>query len=355
MGLTVLSVAYPFAPVGPDTAGGAEHVVHQLDQALVRAGHRSIVVAREDSRVDGTLVPVPQPAGAFDDGALRATREQTRRAIEHALASLPIDLVHMHGSDFHYYLPAAGIPLLATLHLPVSWYPREALPPARAESWINCVSQAQHATCPPHPRLLPPIENGVPIEDATVPHAKRAFALMLCRICPEKGVHLAIEAAKEADVTLLIAGEIYPYDEHRRYFAEQVRPRLDRRRRFIGIVAGARKRRLLAAARCLLVPSLVAETSSLAAREALAVGTPVVAFPAGALVDIVEHGRTGFLVEDVPQMVQAIRDATAIDPDLCRATARARFSVNRMIERYFGVYAMLARRPGRAGHAGAAA
>jgi glycosyltransferase involved in cell wall biosynthesis len=122
-----------------------------------------------------------------------------------------------------------------------------------------------------------------------------------------------------------------------------VRPRLDKARRFIGPVGFARKRRLLSAARCLLVTSLAAETSSLVAREAIACGTPVVAFANGALPETVEHGRTGFIVEGIEAMAAAITDAAALDQDLCRAVARERFSGTRMIERYMEVYRTLAR------------
>lgn len=354
MSLTILSVAYPLAPVGPDAVGGAEQVLTQLDRALVEAGHRSIVVAQEGSRTAGTLVAVPREAGALDEAAKARAWARHSRAIAGALERWPIDLVHLHGIDFHAYLPLPGVPALATLHLPPSWYPDAALRPARPDTWLHCVSQAQHNACPPTPNLLPPIPNGVPVAALQARHAKRRFALMLGRICPEKGVHLAVEAAKRADIPLLIAGEVFPYQTHVRYFAEEVAPRLDQKRRFIGPIGFARKRRLLTAARCLLVPSLAPETSSLVAREGLACGTPVVAFPNGALAETLEHGRTGFLVNGVEDMAKAIEAAGGLSPETCRAVARTRFSQACMIAGYFSLYERLTMPPNRARRTGAA-
>ena len=204
------------------------------------------------------------------------------------------------------------------------------------------MSAAQHADCPPSPNLVDPIENGVPLGRLAARHAKRGFALFLGRICPEKGVHLALLAARRADVSLIVAGELYPYAAHRDYFDAEVRPLLDARRRFVGPVGFARKRRLLTAARCLLVPSLAAETSSLVVREAAACGTAVVAFPNGAIAEAVEDGRSGFLVPDADSMADAIHHAGAIDPERCRALARARFDDATMVGRYLALYARLA-------------
>ncbi len=342
--LTVLSIGYPLAPVSPDSAGGAEQVLATLDRALVAAGHRSLVIAPEGSRVSGTLRAIPARSGVLDDAAKAAAQADTRVALATTLASERVDIVHLHGIDFPTYLPAPGVPVLATLHLPPDWYPAESLHPTRPDTWLHGVSAAQHAVCPPSPRLLPPIPNGVPVEHLHAIHAKRGFALVLGRICPEKGVHLAIAAARQAGVPLLIAGQVYPYAEHERYFAEAIEPHLGPACRFLGPVGFARKRRLLTAARCLLVPSLAAETSSLVAREAAACGTPVVAFPHGALTDTVEHGRTGFLVDDVDAMARAIRACAGLDPATCRAAATMRFSERPMIAAYLALYARLAGR-----------
>ena len=342
MRLTVLNVAYPLAPVGPDAVGGAEQVLAQLDAALVAAGHRSIVVAQEGSCTAGKLVTVEVEHGVLDEAAKQRAQERHARAIAGALQRWPVDLVHMHGIDFHAYLPPAGAPVLATLHLPPSWYPQEALQPRRPGTWLHCVSMAQHEGCPEAANLLPPIENGVAVETFDARYAKRPFALMLGRICPEKGVHLAIEAAKRADIALLIAGETFPYETHRRYFEDEVRPQLDAKRRFIGRIGFSRKRRLLTSAQCLLVPSLVPETSSLVAREALACGTPVVGFAKGALPEIIEHGRTGFLVDTVEAMAEAIQFARGLDAESCRDVARQCFSLEAMVECYFDLYRRLA-------------
>ncbi|MGE5537443.1 MAG: glycosyltransferase family 4 protein [Gemmatimonas sp.] len=338
----MLNVAYPLAPVGVDAVGGAEQILSALDGALVAGGHRSIVIACAGSKVAGTLVPVPSVDGPLDPDRVEAARARHLRVITSVIAEREVDVVHLHGVDFQAYLPPAGPPVLATLHLPSSWYASSAVQTNRPNTWLQCVSQAQHEICGDNPRLLPPIENGVPVAAFAGRHAKRRFALMLARICPEKGIHIAIEAAKRAGVPLIIAGALFPYPEHRRYFMEEVLPRLDRGRRFIGPVGFARKRRLLGAARCLLVPSLVPETSSLAAREALAAGTPVVAFARGALRSTIDDGQTGFLVHDEMEMARALGRCGTISPELCRDTARRRFSVDRMTAQYLAVYRRLA-------------
>jgi glycosyltransferase involved in cell wall biosynthesis len=348
--LTVVSVGYPLAAVSPDSAGGAEQILSSLDRALVARGHRSIVIAPEGSLVAGVLRPIPSRSGVLDEAARAGAQADTREAIASTLRSEPVDVVHLHGIDFPAYLPPPGAPVLATLHLPPDWYPADALNPARPDTWLNCVSDVQQARCPPSPALLPAIANGIDIDSFGAHHAKRSFALFLGRICPEKGVHLAIEAARLARVPLLIAGHVYGYAAHQDYFDAMVRPHLGRLCRFLGPIGLVRKRRLLGAARCVLVPSLAAETSSLVAREAAAAGTPVIAFPNGAMADTVEHGRTGFLVEDAEAMAQAIADCGVIAAETCRAVAATRFSDRPMVEAYLALYARLA--AARLRHAG---
>jgi glycosyltransferase involved in cell wall biosynthesis len=337
MSLTVLNVAYPLAPVGPDAVGGAEQILSALDYALVAAGHTSLVIAAEGSTTAGTLLPVPAERGVLDDATRRRAEAHHCGAIARAIADWPVDVIHLHGIDFDTYLPWA-MPTLVTLHLPLDWYPPEALQPDRGDLWLVPVSQSQAASAPPGAVLRPPISNGVDIDALSRALRRRDFALVLSRICPEKGIHLALDAAHRADVPLLIGGQVYDYPDHVRYFEREVAPRLDDKRRFLGPVGLRGKRRLLSSARCLIIPSLARETSSLVAMEALACGTPVVAFPNGALPEVVAEGRTGFLVQDVEQMAEALQRVSRIEPEVCRAEARTRFSYDAMIAGYFEAY-----------------
>jgi glycosyltransferase involved in cell wall biosynthesis len=338
--LTILSVGYALAPVGPDAVGGAEQVLSALDRALVAAGHTSLVIAPEGSLVAGRLIATAPLPAHITDSERSAIERRQRQAIEQALSEQRIDLIHAHGLDFAEHLPETKVPTLITLHLPAEFYQSAALT-ARPNTWFHCVSAVQQHRFSPLPKMLDPIPNGVPVDRLRARHAKRDFALALGRVCPEKGFHLALDAARLAGTPLLIAGQVFPYAAHQRYFSEEIRPRLGRNARFLGPIDFARKRRLLTAARCLLIPSLVAETSSLVAMEALACGCPVVAFPAGALPDLVEPGVTGFLVSTIDEMGEAIPLCDGIDRERCRELARRRFSLDAMIESYFRLYRRL--------------
>jgi glycosyltransferase involved in cell wall biosynthesis len=343
--MRILSVAYPFAPVRPDTPGGAEQVVLALDKALIRSGHESFVVGQKSSRISGRLLALPDLKGKIDKEAALLMREACRAAIRDALKELKIDVVHMHGLDFHEYMPPEGVPVLVTFHLPLAWYPIGALRTQRPCTFFNCVSESQARSAPERTGHFEHIDNGVDTDAwAEKPEqpGENGYALSMGRICPEKGFHIAMDAASKARVPFVLAGAVFRYGAHEEYFMNMIVPRLSATCTFAGVAGPVRKKRLLSGARCLVVPSLVPETSSLVAMEALASGTPVVAFPNGALAEIVEDGLTGFLVKDEKEMSLAIRECSVLSPQACRKRAAKRFSSASMIQKYFETYGKIA-------------
>ena len=342
MPFTILSIAHPLIPVSSDTAGGAEQILSILDRHIVAAGGRSVVMAAAGSRVSGQLIPTPGSNGEIDREVCALAAFEHRRILARTLHDFDVDIVHMHGLDFYEYLPESSIPCLATLHLPPERYPQAIFTGAWPHLRLNCVSKDQQRRCP---RNVETVLHGIDVAAFSARVKKNNYAVALGRICPEKGLHLAIDAARRARIPLLIAGQVFPCAAHERYFLGEIAPRLGRRVRFIGAAGFRRKRRLLGGARCALIASTMAEGSSLVAMEALACGTPVVAFRCGALPEIVEHGRTGFIVENESEMAKAIRRAGDLNPEDCRKSARERFSAARMAEEYFRIYReMIARR-----------
>jgi glycosyltransferase involved in cell wall biosynthesis len=344
--LHVLSVAYPFAPVDPDAVGGAEQVLSALDAAVVASGHRSTVLAAAESRVAGRLLAVDVGSGALTEGRISRVRERFSSALQGLLAGHEFDVVHFHGCDCGAYLNGAPLPStppqLVTLHVPQDWYEPGLFRTGLGSSFV-CVSQWQREQLPLELPVRAVIENGVDIARWR-PSAEPTGDYVFClgRISPEKGFDRALRAAHAADVPLLLAGQVYSYPEHQRHFAQQIEPLLDERRRFLGPVAGARKRRLLARARCLAVTSRVSETSSLVTMEALACGTPVVVASPGAPASLIEPGATGLLAQDERALARSFEQVLELDRAACRVSAEHRFDVRRMTGRYLELYQELA-------------
>jgi len=344
MRLTVLSVSYPFAKVSPGTAGGAEQVLAAIDSGLVSAGHRSLVLAPEGSRCGGLLIAAQVPSGVLDESAKREARRTFKELLERTLTRYSVDVVHMHGVDFYEYLPESDVPIVVTTHLPLTWYPRRRLSHKPVNVLLVGVSDFQARTAPPEVEIDCVISNGVDIEKICPRRQSGEYVLAMGRICPEKGFHLALEAAEIAGEKLILAGMVFDYPEHRGYFDSMIAPRLGKSARFIGPVGGIRKRHLLCGAKCLLIPSQVSETSSLLAMEAMATGTPVIAWRNGALPDIVSDGKTGFVVASVEDMASAICRISHIDRRACRREATRRFDGRKMVSSYLCLYEAVARR-----------
>jgi glycosyltransferase involved in cell wall biosynthesis len=358
--LSILYVAYPLLAATEESAGGAEQMLLALEREMNARGHRTTVAAAEGSRVSGRLLATGAPAGRADEYDIRE-REHTRSVLAYlASHSGEFDLIHDESGSFFRRASECPLPMLATLHLPRTFYPREwfgdasqfcgqprganlghrAFTELASNLSFNCVSQSQARSFGDCGQIIGVVENGIVTEQFPLTRDKEDYVLWLGRICEEKAPHLAITAAQEAALPLVIAGQVYPFSYHQAYFEREVRPHLNGRSRvrFVDTPLASQKLKLLRHARALLLTSTVEETSSLVAMEAMASGTPVAALRRGAFPEIVADGDTGFLVDTIEQMASALEAVDRLSPEKCRARVERHFSASRMAQEYEELY-----------------
>jgi glycosyltransferase involved in cell wall biosynthesis len=342
MKFSILSVAFPFAPVRSDCAGGAEQILLTIDEFLVKNRHQSAVLATRNSKISGTLIAIPEITDIITEYEKKIIYKEVKYSLQLFLRSNKVDCIHFHGIDFFNYLPETDIPCLITLHLPIQWYPLHKINRCQTHIFFNFVSEAQKNSAPVSIQNYQVIENGIRISENFKKAYKSNYLLCIGRICPEKGFDIGLRVAKKTKMPLFIAGHVFPYETHIEYFNKEILPELDGENyRFIGELDRNLKMEMIAKARCVLIPSRVDETSSLVAMEALSCGTPVVAFNRGALSSIIEHGKTGFICNTENEMADAIKKINLIDTDECMQTAKERFACETMICKYFQFYKSL--------------
>jgi glycosyltransferase involved in cell wall biosynthesis len=338
---SVLYVAYPLLPMTEESCGGAEQVLGVTEREMRSRGWRTCLAAAQGSSPAGELFSTGAPAGAPDRFEQRDA-EQNRRIIAMLRRdAYRFDLIHDMSGRFWRYADEVELPVLATLHLPRSFYPRELFNDIPRNVSFNCVSESQARSFSDLPRTMGVVQNGVELSRFRFSKSRDGYLLWMGRICEEKGTHLALEVAERAGSLVVLAGQVYPFSYHQQYFEREVAPRLERlgsRARLLHQLSLDNKVALLRRARALLLPTLAQETSSLVAMEAMACGTPVIAFRRGAVPEIVEDGVTGFLVDSVEEMAQAVVLAEQIDPAACRARVEKLYSAARMVDDYERMY-----------------
>jgi glycosyltransferase involved in cell wall biosynthesis len=349
-GLHIAVLAPPWIPVPAPGYGGIEEVVRVLCQGLVARGHRVTLFAAPGSRSPAevrTLLDEPHP-----DEIERALWEvdHVARAFdaidEAAGRGDPYHVVHDH-TAFAALAMAHRLrtPLVHTLHGPfdedVSSFYREHGRKGR----LVAISESQRAAAPAALRdSVAVVHNPLAVEDWPFERRSGDALLWAGRITPVKGPHRAIRAAHGAGVPLVLAGPVQPGDEE--FFAREVEPHLrEGEVHYVGEVGGADKQTLYGRARALLVPIRWQEPFGMIMAEAMACGTPVIAFPEGSAPELVIEGETGFLATDEDAMARAIRRLDEIDREGCRRSAAERFDVLRVVERYERVYERAARAP----------
>jgi glycosyltransferase involved in cell wall biosynthesis len=340
----VLYVAYPLLPVSEGSAGGAEQMLWVLESEMARRGHQTSVAACDGSQVSGQLLATGLPSLKLDDFETRDWQHNSR--IIQFLQQTPgrFDLVHDHGGHFWKHAESIRLPILATLHLPKSFYPEQAFASVPRNLFFNCVSESQARTFSGLPRLVGVVPNGVALDRFTFTPEKQDYLLWLGRVCEEKGAHIAIEVARRIGWPLVIAGQVYPFSYHQRYFDHEIRPHIEQpgsRVYFVNTPSFDEKVELLRRARCVLLPSLVEETSSLVSIEAMACGTPVVAFARGGIPEVIAEGITGFAVESLDAMCDAVAKVQALSPHACRSHVEQHFSATRMADDYQRLYSLI--------------
>ena len=316
-----------------------------LERELRTRGHQTVVAATDGSRVSGALFATGAPASAPDQFAAR-DQEQTQRITEWLSSdgAPHFDLIHDMSGSFWRHADHMPSPVLATLHLPRSLYLPDSFLRIPENVSFNCVSVSQLKTFSDLPRVLAYVPNGIALERfplSEVPLEGREYVLWLGRICEEKGTHVALDVAYEAGQRIIVAGQIYPFLYHQKYFAREIIPRLKRagaNARFVNSPSFAEKLDLLRNARALLVTSLVDETSSMVAMEAGACGTPVYGFRRGALPEVVAEAVNGRLFDAQNQLTQALRQNCEINSGRCRKFAEENFSAGRMVGQYEQIY-----------------
>ncbi len=341
--LSILYVAYPLLPVSENSAGGAEQMLLAVEREMSAAGHRTVVAAAVGSHVAGRLLVTGQPASAPDQYEAR-DREHSSRILEYLRVHPDeFDLIHDESGSFFQHAAECPLPVLATLHLPRAFYREERLRDAPANLAFNCVSQSQFRTFDDLPNVVGIVENGIAVEQFPFSSEKQDYLLWLGRVCEEKAPHLAIAAARQAGLPLVLAGQVYPFTYHQNYFDLEIAPLLRENSdaRFINTPSFAQKVELLRHARALLLTSTVEETSSLVAMEAMACGTPVVAFRRGAFPEIVADRETGLVVESLEEMTAALGELDQISPEACRTRVEQHFTASRMAQDYQETYRRL--------------
>ena len=349
--LAVAFVAPPWYSVPPEGYGGIEVVIYLLAEELAKLGHDVTVFGRQGSHDDFEAVALAPATWAAElGGPKHEARELTylHAAYKH-IRQRSFDVLHEH-SGYAGVLLASLLDLqsaaVATIHGDLEEADAQFLSAVAERVEVVSISRAQRATVA-GVRWAGTVHNAVDSSALRIGVEGGDYLVDLARICPDKGQHVAIEVARRAGLRLVLAGKVAEGSED--YFEREVRPHLGSRVEWRENVSGRAKAELLAGAAAMLFPIQWEEPFGLAMVEAMASGTPVVATPRGAAVELVDEGVTGYLGEDEEGLLEALERARTIDRRACAAHARERFSPHRMAEGYLEVYLdAIARRRDRA-------
>lgn len=334
--MKIAQVAPLYESVPPKAYGGIERVVSYLTEQLIREGHSVTVFASGDSITSGELVAccpksISQYESWMDPMAFHAL--QLYKVFERTF-----DIVHFHIEYLSFpFCKIVGMPSVTTLHGPLPDIP-ELFRVFKDLPFIS-ISNAQRAAFS-NLNWRGTIHHGLPPELYTFKGEPGKYLAFLGRIAPEKGCDHAIAIAKKTAVPIKIAAKIDPYDHP--YFDSKIKPLFrDPLVEFIGEIGEREKNELLGNALALLFPIDWPEPFGLVMIEALACGTPVIAYRRGSVPEVIEDGVSGRIVDDVEGAAAAVEEIGRISRHVCRQKFEARFTASRMAREYVSVYRSL--------------
>jgi len=336
--MRIAIIAPPWAPVPPQLYGGIEFVVDRLAVGFQAAGHEVLLFTTGES-----TCPVPrQSVLRHAEGVRIGSVVPELRHVIHAYDAVAgFDVVHDHtvvGPLYAQRFP--DLKVVTTIHGPFNPELRDLYTRIVENVPVIAISHAQAASAPEVP-VAGVIHHGLDASDFPVGKGDGGYCLFLGRMTPEKGAHRATEAAHRAGVPLMLAAKMREPLEVE-YFQSDVEPYLNDDLRYLGEVSHERKLELLAGARCLLFPIRWPEPFGMVMIEAMACGTPVLAFPEGAAPEVVQDGRTGFICRNVQEMADAIKRVDTLDRAECRASVENYFSTRRMVAEHLDLFERLA-------------
>lgn len=338
--MKIAQVSPIFERVPPKAYGGTERVISYLTEELVRQGHEVTLFASGDSITQARLISVIEKSRRFDPQQQEWLMYHTIMLDWVSEMAETFDVIHFHTDYLHFPIAKKlHVPYVTTLHgrldLP------ELIPLYRHFTDVPLVSISNSQR-----RALPAVNwqetvyHGLPDDLYAFNPEPGDYFAFIGRISPEKRVDRAIEIAVECGVPLYIAAKVDKADEA--YFEAQIKPLLQHPLiNYIGEIGEKDKRGFLANARALLFPIDWPEPFGLVLIESFACGTPVIAYRHGSVPEIMEHGVTGFIVNDQEQALQAARKIHTLDRAACRATFERRFSAARMAGDYLDLYRRL--------------
>ena len=334
--MRIAQIAPLHEAVPPKLYGGTERVVSFLTEELVNLGHEVTLFASGDSVTSAELHP-SWPRALRLDPAIRDPIAPHMLMMEHVARRLDdFDVLHFHMDYWPFsFFSRQSKPFVTTLHgrldLP------ELQPVFNTFNKVPVVSISDSQRRPlPQANFVRTVLHGLPENLLTPTPGPRDYLAFLGRICPEKGADKAIRIARAAGIKLKIAAKIDKVDTE--YFEHHIRPLLGDGVELIGEINDSQKSAFLSGACGLLMPIDWPEPFGLVMIEAMACGTPVIAFNRGSVPEVIEDGLTGLIVEDETSAMAAISRLQNLDPQAIRRRFETRFTARRMAEDYLSIY-----------------